>query len=632
MKELKNSVLDKNYKYPELYLLKDSSVALSKKEEQVNQQKIITTLENLGIKAQEISTTTGPAVSLYEITLKNEKHIDKIRKFKTDIINTLGTIGIRIIAPMPNKSSIIGIEIPNSNPQIVSMHEIVASKNFQKSKYDLPIALGRTISNEVFMLDLQKEHHLLIAGNPGQGKTNTLNTIITSLLYKKQPSQLKFVLINLKDDTFNIYNDINNLFAAQLSNNNTLAINDRSTAISTLNSLKEEMENRFELMKLAGVNNVQKYNEKFINNKLNIAEGHKYLPYIVTIIDEYSDFITEQEIAYIIIRLAQISHCVGIHMIITTQQVSYNVINGVIKANFPARIAFKVSNNIESKIIIDQADAEELMGEGDLLYLSSGNYTPERIQGALINQTQLNNIVKYISQPSQDLVFNVNGVQFKMVHVEGGTFTMGATSEQENATNNRAKPTHTVTLDSYYMGETQVTQALWQAVMGNNPSEFKAQNNPVDSVSWDDCKKFITKLNQITGQKFSLPTEAQWEFAARGGNLSQGYKYAGSNNLNNIAWFNDNSNEQTHPVAQKQPNELGLYDMSGNVQEWCNDRYGDYSSLPQHNPIGPSSGCIRVLRGGSWVHGTNECQVSFRDMWNHVHGFENHGFRLSLSL
>ena len=229
-----------------------------------------------------------------------------------------------------------------------------------------------------------------------------------------------------------------------------------------------------------------------------------------------------------------------------------------------------------------------------------------------------------------ELVFNVKGVQFKMKRVEGGTFTMGATSEQGSDANSGEKPTHSVTLDSYYIGETEVTQALWQAVMGRNPSSFKGSYLPVESVSWNDCQEFIRKLNQLTGQTFSLPTEAQWEFAARGGNLSKGYKYSGSNYIDDVAWFWDNSDRVTHSVAQKQPNELGLYDMSGNVWEWCSDWYSSYPSSSQRNPIGASSGSDRVHRGGSWSYDARHCRVSYRN-FSHPGGlFSLLGLRLAL--
>ena len=236
------------------------------------------------------------------------------------------------------------------------------------------------------------------------------------------------------------------------------------------------------------------------------------------------------------------------------------------------------------------------------------------------------------------ITFTANGVSFTMVRVQGGTFTMGATPEQGDDASILEKPAHRVTLSDYYIGQTEVTQALWQALMGNNPSRFKGSDNPVECVSWNDCQEFIKKLNALTGKTFSLPTEAQWEFAARGGNKSKGYKYAGSNNLEEVAWYYDNSYDKgenhpdygTHSVATKQPNELGLYDMSGNVCEWCNDWYSDYSSSAQTNPIGPSTGSSRVLRGGVWLSSARFCRVSFRDFNDPVGRNDDLGFRLSL--
>ena len=224
----------------------------------------------------------------------------------------------------------------------------------------------------------------------------------------------------------------------------------------------------------------------------------------------------------------------------------------------------------------------------------------------------------------------VNGVTFKMIYVQGGTFTMGCTSEQGSDCYGDEKPTHSVTVESFWMGETEVTQALWQAVMGSNPSYFKGDNLPVEQVSWNDCQEFIRKLNQLTGKNFRLPTEAEWEYAARGGKYHSGYKYAGSNSVGDVAWYDGNSGNETHPVMTKQPNALGLYDMSGNVWEWCSDWYGSYSSESQTNPTGPSTGSNRVLRGGSWIYFARHCRVSYRSYADPAHRFNNYGFRLSL--
>lgn len=226
--------------------------------------------------------------------------------------------------------------------------------------------------------------------------------------------------------------------------------------------------------------------------------------------------------------------------------------------------------------------------------------------------------------------FTANGVSFKMIRVDGGTFTMGATSEQGSVADNNEKPAHQVTLSTYYIAETEVTQELWQAVMGSNPSNFKGANRPVEKVSWDDCKAFISKLNSLTGKNFRLPTEAEWEFAARGGNKTQGYKYSGSNSLGNVAWYDDNSGDETHPVKQKSPNELGLYDMSGNVWEWCEDWFGSYSSSSQTNPTGASSGSDRVIRGGGWFNYARCCRVSFRNDFTPDFRYDDLGLRLVL--
>lgn len=272
-----------------------------------------------------------------------------------------------------------------------------------------------------------------------------------------------------------------------------------------------------------------------------------------------------------------------------------------------------------------------LIGEHKVEIRSEGKDPME--QTVTIREGALSSVVGELKEETpknqDELVFNVNGVQFTMKRVEGGTFTMGATAEQGSDAESDEKPAHQVTLDSYYIGVTEVTQALWEAVMGSNPSKFK-DNLPVEEVSWDDCQQFIQKLNQLTGQTFSLPTEAQWEFAARGGNMSKGYKYSGSNNLNSVAWYIDNSSSKTHPVAQKQPNELGLYDMSGNVWEWCQDRYGDYSSSSQRNPMGPSSGSIRVFRGGGWYFIAKRCRVSSR--YRYYSDYRESGLGLRLAL
>lgn len=388
------------YKYPTLDLLKEypnQTVVLSKEEQQANQVKIITTLKNFGIGVKKIFETVGPTITLYEIVPEDGVRISKIRNLEADIMLSLSAIGIRIIAPMPGKGT-IGIEVPNANPKIVSMHATIASKKFQESKMELPVALGRTITNDVFMFDLAKAPHLLVAGATGQGKSVGLNAIITSLLYKKHPSQLKFVLVDPKMVEFSIYRNIDKHFLAQIPDAETPVITDTSLVLSTLNSLVQEMEDRYKLLMDANVRNIKEYNEKFINRSLNPYKGHKYLPYIVIIIDEFGDFIMTagKEVETPIARIAQKARAVGMHMILATQRPSVNIITGVIKANFPARMAFKVSSGIDSKTILDQSGAQQLVGKGDLLYLQGDS--PVRVQCAFVDTPEVVNVVEHISK------------------------------------------------------------------------------------------------------------------------------------------------------------------------------------------------------------------------------------------
>ena len=388
------------YKYPTLDLLKEypnQAVTLSKEEQQANQVKIITTLKNFGIGVKKIFETIGPTITLYEIVPEDGIRISKIKNLESDIMLSLAAIGIRIIAPMPGKGT-IGIEVPNSNPKIVSMHATIASKKFQESKMELPVALGRTITNEVFMFDLAKAPHLLVAGATGQGKSVGLNAIITSLLYKKHPSQLKFVLVDPKMVEFSMYRNIDKHFLAQIPDAETPVITDTSLVLSTLNSLVQEMEDRYKLLMDANVRNIKEYNEKFINRRLNPYKGHKYLPYIVIIIDEFGDFIMTagKEVETPIARIAQKARAVGMHLILATQRPSVNIITGVIKANFPARMAFKVSSGIDSKTILDQSGAQQLVGKGDLLYLQGDS--PVRVQCAFVDTPEVERVVEYISE------------------------------------------------------------------------------------------------------------------------------------------------------------------------------------------------------------------------------------------
>ena len=388
------------YKYPTLDLLKEypsQAIALSEEEKMANRVKITTTLKNFGIGVKKIFETIGPTITLYEIVPEDGVRISKIKNLESDIMLSLAATGIRIIAPMPGKGT-IGIEVPNLNPKIVSMHATIASKKFQESKMELPVALGRTITNEVFMFDLAKAPHLLVAGATGQGKSVGLNAIITSLLYKKHPSQLKFVLVDPKMVEFSMYRNIDRHFLAQIPDAETPVITDTSLVLSTLNSLVQEMEDRYKLLMDANVRNIKEYNEKFINRRLNPYKGHKYLPYIVIIIDEFGDFIMTagKEVETPIARIAQKARAVGMHLILATQRPSVNIITGVIKANFPARMAFKVSSGIDSKTILDQSGAQQLVGKGDLLYLQGDS--PVRVQCAFVDTPEVEKVVEYISE------------------------------------------------------------------------------------------------------------------------------------------------------------------------------------------------------------------------------------------
>lgn len=388
------------YKYPTLDLLKEypnQTITLSEEEKMANRVKITTTLKNFGIGVKKIFETIGPTITLYEIVPEDGIRISKIKNLESDIMLSLAATGIRIIAPMPGKGT-IGIEVPNLNPKIVSMHATIASKKFQESKMELPVALGRTITNEVFMFDLAKAPHLLVAGATGQGKSVGLNAIITSLLYKKHPSQLKFVLVDPKMVEFSMYRKIDKHFLAQIPDAETPVITDTSLVLSTLNSLVQEMEDRYKLLMDANVRNIKEYNDKFINRRLNPYKGHKYLPYLVIIIDEFGDFIMTagKEVETPIARIAQKARAVGMHLILATQRPSVNIITGVIKANFPARMAFKVSSGIDSKTILDQSGAQQLIGRGDLLYLQGDS--PVRVQCAFVDTPEVENVVDYISE------------------------------------------------------------------------------------------------------------------------------------------------------------------------------------------------------------------------------------------
>ncbi len=389
-----------DYKFPTLDLLEDRSqetITLDKEELEKNKNQIIQTLRSFGIEIQRISATVGPTVTLYEIVPAEGVRISKIRNLEDDIALNLAALGIRIIAPIPGRGT-IGIEVPNTNKQIVSMRSLLASEKFANSKMSLPIALGKKIDNENYIVDLATMPHLLMAGATGQGKSVGINAILVSLLYKKHPSQLKFVMIDPKKVELSIYRTIEKHFLAKLPNEEEAIITDTKKVIYTLNALCIEMDNRYELLKEAGARNIKEYNEKFINRRLNPERGHKYLPFIVLVIDEFADLIMTagKEVEMPIARLAQLARAIGIHLIIATQRPSVNVITGTIKANFPGRIAFKVSAKVDSRTILDAGGAEQLIGRGDML-VSHGSELL-RLQCAFVDTPEVESIVDFIGR------------------------------------------------------------------------------------------------------------------------------------------------------------------------------------------------------------------------------------------
>ncbi|WP_281643710.1 FtsK/SpoIIIE family DNA translocase [Bacteroides zoogleoformans] len=396
-----NPCLDlENYHYPTIDLMKhydDNGPTIDMVEQNANKDKIINTLRSFGIEISTIKATVGPTVTLYEITPEQGVRIAKIRGLEDDIALSLSALGIRIIAPIPGKGT-IGIEVPNSNPKIVSGQSIIGSKKFQEATYDLPIALGKTITNEVFMVDLCKMPHVLVAGATGQGKSVGLNAIITSLLYKKHPAQLKFVLVDPKKVEFSIYSVIEHHFLAKLPDGEDAIITDVTKVVQTLNSICVEMDTRYDLLKAAHVRNIKEYNEKFINRRLNPEKGHKFMPYIVVVIDEFGDLIMTagKDVELPIARIAQLARAVGIHMIIATQRPTTNIITGTIKANFPARIAFRVSAMVDSRTILDRPGANQLIGRGDMLFLQGAN--PVRVQCAFIDTPEVAEITNFIAR------------------------------------------------------------------------------------------------------------------------------------------------------------------------------------------------------------------------------------------
>ncbi len=389
----------KSFMTPKYDLLKEypqeETITINEEELDVNKDNIVGTLENYGIKIVHIQATIGPTVTLYEIIPEAGIRISKIKNLEDDIALSLSALGIRIIAPIPGKGT-IGIEVPNQKPSIVSMYSVIMSKKFQMADMELPIALGKTISNETFVVDLAKMPHLLMAGATGQGKSVGINVILTSLLYKKHPAEIKFVLVDPKKVELSIYNKIERHYLAKLPDSEESIITDNKKVINTLNSLCIEMDNRYELLKNAGCRNLKEYNQKFKSRKLNPNNDHKYLPYIVLVVDEFADLIMTagKEVEMPIARLAQLARAVGIHLIIATQRPSVNVITGVIKANFPARIAFRVTSKIDSRTILDNNGADQLIGRGDMLYTQGNDLI--RIQCAFVDTPEVNEIVDYI--------------------------------------------------------------------------------------------------------------------------------------------------------------------------------------------------------------------------------------------
>ena len=390
-----------NYRYPELDLLQqyesDGKPFIDMNEQNTNKNRIVDVLRNFGVEISSIKATVGPTITLYEITPAPGVRISRIRNLEDDIALSLSALGIRIIAPIPGKGT-IGIEVPNAKPATVSMRSILDSKKFQESTMELPCAVGKTITNEVFMFDLAKAPHLLVAGATGQGKSVGLNAIITSLLYKKHPAELKIVLVDPKKVEFSVYSSIEKHFLAKVPDDEAEPIiTDVTKVIRTLNSLCKEMDTRYDLLKMAQARNIKEYNKKFIDRQLNPEHGHRFMPYIVVVIDEFGDLIMTagKEVELPIARIAQLARAVGIHMIIATQRPTTNIITGTIKANFPSRIAFRVGAMIDSRTILDRPGAQQLVGRGDMLYLNGGE--PVRVQCAFVDTPEVERINKFIS-------------------------------------------------------------------------------------------------------------------------------------------------------------------------------------------------------------------------------------------
>ncbi|WP_347374494.1 DNA translocase FtsK 4TM domain-containing protein [Aequorivita sp. Q41] len=388
-----------NYKFPTLELLRDHTagggITIDQEELEENKNRIVETLNNYKIGIANIKATVGPTVTLYEIVPDAGVRISKIKNLEDDIALSLSALGIRIIAPIPGRGT-IGIEVPNKNAKIVSMRSVIASPKFQNAEMELPIAFGKTISNETFVVDLAKMPHMLMAGATGQGKSVGLNAVLTSLLYKKHPAEVKFVLVDPKKVELTLFNKIERHYLAKLPDTDEAIITDTTKVVHTLNSLCIEMDARYDLLKDAMVRNIKEYNTKFKNRKLNPNEGHRFLPYIVLVIDEFADLIMTagKEVETPIARLAQLARAIGIHLIIATQRPSVNVITGIIKANFPARIAFRVTSKIDSRTILDNSGADQLIGRGDMLYTQGNELT--RIQCAFVDTPEVADITEFI--------------------------------------------------------------------------------------------------------------------------------------------------------------------------------------------------------------------------------------------
>ncbi|MDE5788096.1 MAG: DNA translocase FtsK [Bacteroidaceae bacterium] len=391
-----------HYKYPTIDLLRKydvDNVGVDMEEQKKNKDQILRALQNFGVEISSIKATVGPTITLYEIVPAPGVRITKIRNLEDDIALSLSALGIRIIAPIPGKGT-VGIEVPNARPQMVSMESLINSRKFQTTEFELPMAIGKTITNEIFMVDLAKMPHLLVAGATGQGKSVGLNAILTSLLYKKHPAELKLVMVDPKKVEFSVYSPIVNHFLAQVEGNEDTEepiITDVNKVVQTLKSLCVEMDTRYDLLKKARARNIKEYNEKFKERRLNPNNGHKFMPYIVVIIDEFGDLIMTagKEIELPIARIAQLARAVGIHMIIATQRPTTNIITGTIKANFPARMAFKVSSMIDSRTILDRPGANQLVGKGDLLFLAGNE--PVRVQCAFVDTPEVESIAGYIA-------------------------------------------------------------------------------------------------------------------------------------------------------------------------------------------------------------------------------------------